>query len=138
MADSTSSSPFGQATRCTKGHLIEELRALEIKWIRCHDAVAGYYFHTWRSQSPASVALTQSLLGLDYRCVEEEGKIGCADRYENLKQREIWQVRGAVREAKEVLGELSERLMGLKQMDQGRNIREFDGLVNEIRAIIDE
>ena len=55
-----------------------------------------------------------------------------------MKQRETWEVRGAVREAKEALEELVGRLMGLKLMDQGRNIRGFDGFVDEIRAIMDE
>ena len=114
MPGSTSASPPGHATRCTKGHFIEELRTLENKWIRCHDAVAGYPFHTWRSQSPASVALTESLLQLNYRSVEKRGEIGCEDRYKDLKQRETWEVRGAVREAKEASEELFRLLMGLK------------------------
>ena len=138
MPGSTSSSLPGHATRRTKVHLIEELRTLESKWARCHDVIAGYPFHTWRSQSPASVALAESLLGINYRSVEKRGEIGCEAHYEELKQRETWEVRGAVREAKEVLEKLFGGLIGLKQMNQGRNVRDFEGFVNEIRAIIDE
>ena len=138
MPGSTSSSPPGHVARRTKGHLIEELRTLENKWARCHDAITGYTFHTWRSQSSASVALAENLLGLNYRAVAKGGKIGCEERYEDLKQKEIWEARGAVREAKQALEEIFRRLMGFKQTNQGRNIRDFDRLMIEIKAIMDQ
>ena len=139
MPNTTETLPTPATTkRITKGTYIEELRGLHKEMIRLDDQITKHVYHTWRSQQPRYPTQAENLTVMSQKFEVmktevgfevEKGENGFEKYYENLKHRETWEVRGAVRIANEWLEEVSRTFAGMKVAVEGRNVAILQALV---------
>ena len=110
----SSSPPINPDGRTAKDSLINDLRIRHKEMICILDHVAGFQYHTWRSQPPASVSLAEGLTGLNYRLEHCWGELGDEGYYEYLRKRTKYEIWGALRRAEEWLEHIEENSVGLR------------------------